>query len=79
MYRCDVCDSVVPANTPAERVTVETRVIEHPHRPKAHWQPPRPPATKGKRVDDPGGTGTAIVREAIVCARCAEKPPPHEA
>ena len=82
MYRCDVCGSVAPPRTPCNRITVETRPVEYPLRPKVHWQPPNDDH-KGKWVDDPGGTGTAIVRELRACADCAarlrepeEHPPP---
>jgi hypothetical protein len=72
MYRCDVCDSVVPPNTPTERVTVETRRVEYPHRSKVHWLPPKD-GEKGKWVDDPGGTGVETVREQKVCEACATR------
>jgi hypothetical protein len=70
MYRCDVCDSVVPANTPCNRITIETRVVEYPMRPKVHWIPPKD-GGKGKWIDDPGGRGTRIVRELRACPPCA--------
>lgn len=76
MYRCDVCGSVVPANTPANQITAAVREIDYPRRDRAHWQAPKPPATKGKWVDDPGGRGIAIVRELKVCPTCAEHRPP---
>jgi len=81
MYRCDVCDRVVPANTPCTRIVVETRAVEYPEREDAHWTPPSA-GGKGKWIDDPGGSGTEIVRELRVCPDCAaaramkEHPPP---
>lgn len=82
MYRCDVCDRVVPANTPSNRIVVETRAVEYPSREKVHWHPPRD-GGKGKWVDDPGGRGTEIARERRACPKCAagaravtEHPPP---
>ena len=70
MYRCDVCDSLVPPNTPSITIIVETRPRDYPHRGKAHWIPPTN-GGKGKWIDDPGGAGTEIVRELRVCAACA--------
>lgn len=80
MYRCDVCGSVTPPNTPCNRIVVETRAIQHPKRDDVHWHPPRAGGS-GKWIDDPGGTGSAIVREVNACPACAarevtEKPPP---
>ncbi len=86
MYRCDVCGCVAPPRTPCNRITIETRPVEYPSRPKVHWQPPKA-GGQGKWVDDPGGTGTAIVRELRACPDCAarhhdrarepdERPPP---
>jgi len=70
MYRCDVCDSIVPPNTSSITIVVETRPREYPQRSKAHWIPPAN-GGKGKWIDDPGGAGTEIVRELRVCAPCA--------
>jgi hypothetical protein len=81
MYRCEVCDRVVPANTPCNLIVLETRVVEYPKREDAHWQPPDA-GGKGKWIDDPGGRGTQIVRELRACPTCAaanaakEHPPP---
>ena len=72
MYRCDVCDSVTDPGTTLHRITIETRPIDHPSRPAVHWHPPRA-GGKGKWVDDPGGTGSAIVRERNACPACAER------
>lgn len=77
MFRCDVCGSVAPPRTPCNRITVETRVVEYPLRQKVHWQPPKA-GGQGKWVDDPGGTGTAIVRELRACAECAAHQREHQ-
>lgn len=71
MYRCEICKSVVPANTPTHRLIAETRPATYPHRPQAN----RPVKKRDRKVnpDDPGGRGTEIVRELIVCPRCAGK------
>ena len=75
MYRCDVCDSVAPPNTPCTRIVVETRARQYPHRPRVHWHPPDADG-KGKWVDDPGGTGREIVRELRACPTCAARAAP---
>jgi hypothetical protein len=51
---------------------VETGEVDYPRREGAHWHPPKA-GGKGKWVDDPGGHGTAIVRELPACAACAAK------
>ncbi len=68
MYRCELCNVVVPSGTPAEIVVVETRPTEYPSRPKAHKHRV---GRKMKHSDDPGGAGYEIAREAKACARCA--------
>lgn len=72
MFRCDVCGSVAPPRTPCNLVTVETREVEYPVRKDAHWHPPKA-GGKGKWVEDPGGRGTAVVRELRACTTCAAK------
>ena len=78
MYRCAVCGSVVPPSTPSNRVTVETRPVEYPPRPKVHWHPPKD-GGKGKWVDDPGGRGSQIARELRMCPRCVSTAGEHDA
>lgn len=70
MYRCDRCHTVVPPRTPARRLVVETRIVEHPYRMGAGE---RLVDGKRKKYDDPGGTGSQIVREQVVCPACADK------
>jgi hypothetical protein len=72
MFRCDVCGSVTPPRTPCSRVVIETRPIEYPKREKIHWQPPKA-GGKGTWIDDPGGVGSAIVRELRACPACARQ------
>ena len=72
MFRCELCDRVSRPGEPSKQLIVETRVIEHPRRPRTYWHPPKD-GEKGKWVDDPGGTGTATVRELRVCAECYAK------
>jgi hypothetical protein len=70
MYRCERCLAVVPPRTPARRLVVETRLVEHPYRKDAGV---RIVDGKPKKYDDPGGSGSQIAREQIVCPWCAEK------
>ena len=77
MFRCQSCQTVVPAGTRAQRVVVQTR-------PKT-YEPrgDRPGFDRGsrfrgrrvkkKKVFDQGGTGTEIVRELLVCPSCASR------
>jgi hypothetical protein len=68
MYRCHFCGAIVPPRTPALRIAVETRVRHYPTRPKAH---PVRRQNKIEWVDDAGGEGVEIVREALACPACA--------
>ncbi len=70
MYRCELCNVVVPPGTRANRVVLETRPAEYPSRPKAHK---RRVGRKLKYFDDPGGAGFEIAREAVVCRVCYER------
>jgi len=71
LYRCHVCDVVVPANTPSHRKVVETRRRRYPFREKAHHFMKD---GRSKTTDDPGGVGSEIVREVLVCPSCFEEP-----
>jgi len=72
MYRCEMCKVVIPPNTPALRVTVETRRKVYPERRNSNRiriQGKKKPLTTG----DPGGIGYETVREVKVCRGCYEK------
>lgn len=73
MYRCEACGKVVPPGTTARRRVVETRERTYPSRQNANGRsrPQRPGARRPRSKGDPGGTGTEIVREQLVCADCA--------
>ena len=68
MYRCQICNAVQPARTHSTLVTIETRAAEYPSRPKAHRMRV---GRKGKTLDDPGGAGFEIAKEAMACPKCA--------
>ena len=69
MYKCQICQQVIPANTKAQRVVVETRVRVYPFRKAVNQLA----LVKNKWVhpDDKGGTGREIVHEMIACPVCA--------
>jgi hypothetical protein len=79
MFRCSFCGAVVPAGVPARLVVIQSRSARYPYRPKAN-QVKR--LVGGKRkvtfVDDPGGAGCEIVREARACPKCARDTPSRE-
>jgi rubredoxin len=70
MFICEICKSIVPPSTPATRFVVETRNTIYPPRKETHIF-----RRNGRLVkqDDPGGRGTEIVKEMIVCPECARK------
>ena len=68
MYRCHLCQVVVPARVAARRVVLQRRIRQYPVRPKAFRKIKH---GKVEYVDDPGGIGWEIVREVLVCAACA--------
>ena len=69
MYKCQLCQQVIPANVKSQRVVVEARVRHYPFRAKANraiWR-----KHKWEYPDDNGGVGREIVREVIACQVCA--------
>jgi hypothetical protein len=70
MYQCQLCRKVVPPNTKAHHLIVESRFKRYPPRPKAnHFTDQK----KSQWRDDPGGEGCEIVREILVCPDCAAR------
>jgi hypothetical protein len=70
MYRCERCHQVTPPRTRAHRWITESRPFNHPVRPLVFWHLERKGKTRWVEADDPGGRGTAIVREITVCPDC---------
>ncbi len=72
MFRCQFCRAVVPPRTPSQYVVTQVRLARYPARPRAHRVVH---VERGKRkvayLDDPGGSGVAIVRELRACQTCA--------
>ena len=75
MYKCQICQQIVPAKTKAQRVVMET----HPRRyPSRLWANRGVKEKVGIRYPhDMGGLGYETVREVIVCPACAEQHAHH--
>ena len=74
MFRCPLCQAVVPPRTPAHCLVVRRRTKKYPFRSRANTIVRKPdPGKKPKREyrDDPGGEGQEIVQELTVCPACA--------
>lgn len=76
MFRCDRCNSVVPAGTREHKIVVETRTKVYESRGGMTREFPRSRRPMGRRARrqstfDKGGAGTEIVREISVCPKCA--------
>ncbi|QDT35421.1 hypothetical protein [Thalassoglobus polymorphus] len=79
MFRCQLCETVVPAGTRSSKIVLVTRDKTYNERGGSSQ------ATRGgfrgrgarrsspKKDFDKGGSGQEIVREATVCPACAEK------
>jgi hypothetical protein len=67
MYRCDSCGRLAAPRVRSHRVVIETRDVIHPRRPNAQPVPGKP---RKLWRDDPGGTGTQVVREIACCPGC---------
>jgi hypothetical protein len=67
MYRCSTCREVVGPGQRQHKVIMGRRRRVYAPRPEAFQV-----VKKGKRqwVNDPGGSGWEIVREAAVCGPC---------
>ena len=76
MFRCQNCDTVVPAGTRSSKIIVETRAKEYAPRgadpSERRRRFPRGRGPRKKQKYDRGGTGREIVREKMVCPKCAE-------
>jgi hypothetical protein len=75
MYRCALCNTVVPPHTPSFRIVTEQRAVTYPYRAEANRE-----IRKGReriKPDDPGGRGLEIAREVIACPDCAARNKPQ--
>lgn len=67
MYRCQLCNSVVPAETPQIRVVTETRPKNYPV-----YRPVKGSKGRNQETERVGSAeGNEIVKEVSVCVRCA--------
>jgi hypothetical protein len=73
MFRCQLCQRVVPPHTPCEHLVLRRRRKEYPYRSRANPFARTNEAGKRKEyhTDDPGGEGQEVVVEVIVCPNCA--------
>lgn len=81
MFRCDVCNTVVPAGTPQVKVIVDTREKTYDITPQLSEKEKRKARRRGINVD-PGrqfAQGWEIVKEVNACPTCAAKPELREA
>ena len=79
MFRCQVCQSVVPPQTPGHRLVLRRRAKAYPHRSRANAFVRTNEVGKRKEyhTDDPGGEGQEVVEEVIVCPGCASRNGQH--
>lgn len=71
MFICGICNLPSEPREKAKRVVTQTREVTFPHRYEAHKYTTR----DGREIvkDDPGGTGTQIVKEVLAHAACVDK------
>ncbi|MFV0444262.1 MAG: hypothetical protein ACK5Q5_11895 [Planctomycetaceae bacterium] len=76
MYRCQLCQTVLPAGTPEGHVVVERRAKSYPsrelHRPRSSRRAGRLFVKRSSQAFDRGGEGWEIVREITVCPEMAQ-------
>lgn len=77
MFRCQTCDTIVPAGTRSSKIVVQSRPRTYEPRgadprERGRFGRGRRKPTKKKAEYDKGGVGTEIVREIMVCPTCAE-------
>jgi hypothetical protein len=68
MFRCELCQRVVPPGTRSQKIAVRRRTKKYPVRRDANsfYR-----LHKRHVTDDPGGTGQETVKEVIACPSCA--------
>lgn len=67
MFKCGICKQSSSAREKVRRVVVETRNAVYPRIHDAHYYKDREGTWRKK--DDPGGVGTEIVREMLICQK----------
>lgn len=73
MFRCQLCQRVVPPRTPSQHLILKRRSKAYPYRCRANSFVRTNETGKRKEyhTDDPGGQGQEVVQEVIVCPACA--------
>ncbi len=87
MFRCQSCETIVPAGTRSRKIVLQTRSKTYEPRgadprERGRWGRGRGRGcggSKKKQQYDKGGVGTEIVREIMVCPTCGEKHAAEEA
>lgn len=62
-FVCGFCNTAQPNGETPTKVVTETRPKNYPERKYRY---------KGKTINDPGGQGREIVREALSCKPCTQ-------
>lgn len=78
MFRCQICQTVVPKRTATHKIVVESRPKEYAERgthPRERRFSRSRFARPQKQEYDKGGAGTEIVQELSACPDCAAKYP----
>jgi len=76
VFRCQLCDTVVPKGIRSQKLVTQTRPRNYESRHlksdegRRSFRKFRP---RGIPKFDKGGVGTEIVQELMVCPQCAEK------
>jgi hypothetical protein len=75
MFRCQLCQCLVPPRTPCQHLVLKRRSKKYLYRSRANVVVVHEAGKKPKKEyrDDPGGDGQEIVKEVIVCPACAVK------
>jgi hypothetical protein len=75
MFRCSLCQCVVPPRTPGHHLILKRRKKAYPYRSRANTFVRINETGKRKEyhTDDPGGEGEEIVQEVMVCPACAAR------
>jgi len=77
MYRCQLCQTVVPAKQRSTKIVLKTRPRTYHQRGEIarefRGRFPRRGMPRKVPEYDKGGVGTEIVQEAMVCPQCAQK------
>jgi hypothetical protein len=77
MFRCQMCDAVVPQGVRSQKIVVQTRSRQYAARGSRpmEWRPNRGRRGPPVRTQpyDKGGEGTEIVKELQVCPNCARE------